>query len=95
MISAEIVATAVQPVPTGPVMLAALGALYAASLYLVACRRIPSATRGGQRALQVTMNCVRARHSGCGEHLACPCTCHDHHIWQIMTLPANGLRAEV
>lgn len=95
MILAEIVATAVQPVPTGPVLLAGLGALYAAALYLVACRRIPSATRSSHQALQVTMSCVRARHSGCGEHLSCPCTCHDHHILQIMTLPANGLRAEV
>lgn len=70
--------------------LAGLGGL---ATTLTARRRVPRPFRSVKTSIAVSMSCVAGRHGRCGDHLACPCNCHDAAIHRALTSTRHSGRA--
>jgi hypothetical protein len=91
----EVVAAFLQPIASWmPTVQVALAAAYVAAIFGIALHRVPRAARSVQSAMKITGSCLSANHDGCGQHLACPCLCHDNHIKKMMAWPANEVLAD-
>jgi hypothetical protein len=86
----EVIAAFLQPMASWiPTLQVALAAAAVAAIYGIARYRIPTAARSMKRIMSITGSCLSANHDGCGEHLACPCSCHDDHIKRMMAWPVT------
>jgi hypothetical protein len=52
---------------------------------VAARRRIPKPFRSVKASIAVSLTCVSGKHGRCGDHLSCPCACHDEAIHRALS----------
>jgi hypothetical protein len=52
---------------------------------LAARHRVPKPFRSIKSTIAVSLACVGGKHGRCGDHLSCPCACHDDAIHRALS----------
>ena len=86
----EVVAASLQPMTTWiATVQVAIAVVGLSGVFFIARSRVPKAVRSVGSTLKLTGRCLSANHDGCGQHLTCPCHCHDHYISDLMVMPTR------